>query len=483
MRFPRFLLILALTVLPGVALQAALPKVFIIGDSISIGYTQEVKSALFGEAMVYRIAGNGQDTANGIENIDTWLLGGPYDVIHFNFGIWDANAAIYNPTVYASRLDTLIGKMKATGARLIFATSTPLADSEANERLKTLNQTAIEVMAAQGVTVDDLNTYMTPHFDRYQSDGTHYSYAGYQFLAAHVAGHVRAVINDQTLPQILPVTLPRLSVLDEPVTVQLLAIHTVGRSPLAWSLASGETPAGWSLNNSGLLSGQFADWGTIQFNVQVKDNANSLGSWDFFMTASRAPASTLPAMAPLYLGVPHRQQLFPTGGDAPFVWERTAGPLPKGLTLTSEGWLSGTPQTTGNFLCTLQITDTDGDVVEANHTFVVTAPPHPWTNAQSRPDLGAFWNDTWLGSLWVNPAYFPWYEHLQHGYLAWVTGDQEGCWLYTGEGDFWYTAESLYPWLYSNLHPGWLYYFPGTSQPRYFYSARTGGFVESTLAP
>src|SRR6516225_9420353 len=69
--------------------RAGLPRVLLIGDSISIGYTQPVRDLLKDKANVHRIPANGGPTKNGIANIDKWLGDGHWDVIHFNWGIHD----------------------------------------------------------------------------------------------------------------------------------------------------------------------------------------------------------------------------------------------------------------------------------------------------------------------------------------------------------------------------------------------------------
>ncbi len=69
----------------------ALPRVLLIGDSISIGYTVPVRQMLRGTANVHRIPENGQYSSYGLEHIDEWLGDGKWDVIHFNWGIWDTH--------------------------------------------------------------------------------------------------------------------------------------------------------------------------------------------------------------------------------------------------------------------------------------------------------------------------------------------------------------------------------------------------------
>ncbi|MGC6444177.1 MAG: SGNH/GDSL hydrolase family protein, partial [Rubripirellula sp.] len=68
-----------------------LPNVLLIGDSISIGYTAYVRRELQGKADVYRIPTNGRNSAYGVEKLDQWLSAQPghWDVIHFNWGLWD----------------------------------------------------------------------------------------------------------------------------------------------------------------------------------------------------------------------------------------------------------------------------------------------------------------------------------------------------------------------------------------------------------
>ena len=68
---------------------AGLPRVLLIGDSISIGYTVPVRELLKGKANVHRPLTNCGPTTNGLAGIDKWLGDGKWDVIHFNWGLHD----------------------------------------------------------------------------------------------------------------------------------------------------------------------------------------------------------------------------------------------------------------------------------------------------------------------------------------------------------------------------------------------------------
>src|SRR4051794_35686897 len=96
-----------------------LPRVLLIGDSISMGYTLPVRTLLDGKANVQRIPQNGGPTENGVAHIDQWLGDGKWDVIHFNWGIHDLKIMEdgkrqVEPADYEKNLRGLVAKMKAT---------------------------------------------------------------------------------------------------------------------------------------------------------------------------------------------------------------------------------------------------------------------------------------------------------------------------------------------------------------------------------
>ncbi|MCU0873628.1 MAG: SGNH/GDSL hydrolase family protein [Pirellulaceae bacterium] len=113
-----------------------LPRVLLIGDSVSRGYTQAVRKALAGKANVHRAPANCGPTASGLKNIDVWLGDGQWDVIHFNFGIHDRGTPLAD---YTQRLEQLIQRMQKTGAKLIWASTTPIPDDPGR------NQTAASI--------------------------------------------------------------------------------------------------------------------------------------------------------------------------------------------------------------------------------------------------------------------------------------------------------------------------------------------------
>ncbi|RBP47922.1 lysophospholipase L1-like esterase [Roseimicrobium gellanilyticum] len=178
-----------------------LPRVLLIGDSISIGYTMPVRKLLEGKANVHRIPTNGGPTKNGIANIDKWLGNGKWDVIHFNWGIHDLKympdgKRQVEPEDYEKNLRALVKKMKSKGTKLIWATTTPIPDGELNPprrfgQVKEYNEIAARVMQDEGVVVDDLNAWITPDLAKLQNPkDVHYNAAGSDRLGEKVAEEI-----------------------------------------------------------------------------------------------------------------------------------------------------------------------------------------------------------------------------------------------------------------------------------------------------
>ena len=166
-----------------------LPRVLLIGDSVSRGYTQSVRKALAGKANVHRAPANCGPTSSGLKKIDVWLGDGKWDVIHFNFGIHDRNTPVAE---YSQRLEQLVERMQKTGAKLVWASTTPIPDDPAKKQtavsIVERNTAAAEVMAKHRVVTDDLFTAITPHLEKMQNpNDVHFNAAGYEFLGQQVA--------------------------------------------------------------------------------------------------------------------------------------------------------------------------------------------------------------------------------------------------------------------------------------------------------
>jgi lysophospholipase L1-like esterase len=185
-----------------------LPRVLLIGDSICGGYNKVVKDLLAGKAEVVKNEGNAEYTGTGLKKIDQWLGDGKWDVIHFNWGLWDIYGWQYakedrSPAAYEKRLEALVTRLEKTGARLIWATTTPACpepEVTMRNRFKTelkitpeaereYQDAALRVMKKHNVQVNDLHTLMAPELKKYATapDNVHFTGAGYAKIGKQVA--------------------------------------------------------------------------------------------------------------------------------------------------------------------------------------------------------------------------------------------------------------------------------------------------------
>lgn len=212
-------LVLAGTFLPASATHSQdapkLPKVLILGDSISIGYTEPVRKQLHGKAEVIRSKANCQHTAYGLANIQTWLGQEKWDVIHFNLGIWDTHLLDaqgklvrdetqpdlhlrHTPEKYRENLTELVQILEKTGAKLIFATTTPIMYRKGKrfEDIKAFNTVAQEVMRGRGIAINDLYGLVLPHAKEWQTpDQVHFNTVGNQQLGQRVSEKILEVLD------------------------------------------------------------------------------------------------------------------------------------------------------------------------------------------------------------------------------------------------------------------------------------------------
>lgn len=184
---------------------AGRPNVLLIGDSISIGYTLAVRRILKERANVHRIGENGGPTSNGVEKLDAWLGSGRWDVIHFNFGLHDIkrmDGGQWQVPLhrYGENLSRMTRRMKQTGAKLIFATTTPVPEGRLNppripgDEVR-FNEAALDVMKREGVAVNDLYAHAKPNLEAWQLPANvHFNETGYRKLAEQVAAAIAAAL-------------------------------------------------------------------------------------------------------------------------------------------------------------------------------------------------------------------------------------------------------------------------------------------------
>ena len=184
-----------------------LPRVLLIGDSISIGYTLPARALLAGAANVHRIPVNGGPTSRGVEQIDAWLGKGKWDAIHFNWGLHDLKymgdgRKQVELDIYERNLERLVERLQATGAKLIWASTTPVPEAplsppRKNAEVREYNAVAARIMAQRGVAVNDLYAFALPRLAAIQREANvHFLPEGSRLLAEQVAAAIEKQLKE-----------------------------------------------------------------------------------------------------------------------------------------------------------------------------------------------------------------------------------------------------------------------------------------------
>ena len=193
-----------------------LPRVLLIGDSISIGYTVPTRNALKGKANLHRPKANCGPTISGLKQIDKWLGEGMWDVIHFNWGLHDLKYMGPNgenlvpkekgghqqvpPAEYEKNLNTLVERLKKTGAKLIWRNTTPVPPGSKGRYVgdsAKFNKIAARVMKKHGVPTHDLFTISQARMKEIMLPANvHYTKDGYAVLGKAVAKRIEQALTE-----------------------------------------------------------------------------------------------------------------------------------------------------------------------------------------------------------------------------------------------------------------------------------------------
>ena len=174
-----------------------LPRILLIGDSITRGYFGEVENHLAGKAYCARLTTSKcVSDPSFIDEVQLLLKHYRFAVIHFNNGLhgWGYTEEQYRDGL-ASTVDAI--RKQAGGAKLIWVTTTPVRlpndltkFGERTERVKVRNRIAAEIMKGYEVSTDDLFGLVENQPDWYSGDGVHFNGKGKEAQAKQVAEFV-----------------------------------------------------------------------------------------------------------------------------------------------------------------------------------------------------------------------------------------------------------------------------------------------------
>lgn len=175
-----------------------LPRVLLIGDSITKGYFGEVEKRLAGKACCARLT-TSKCVSDPFFPAEVQLLLKQYKfaAIHVNNGLhgWG-----YTEEQYRDGLLRLMNTFQkhAGDAKIIWATTTPVRErdnlqqiSERTERVIARNQIAAEIMKEHDIPTNDLYGLVEQHPDWHSGDGVHFNGKGREAQGAAVAESFR----------------------------------------------------------------------------------------------------------------------------------------------------------------------------------------------------------------------------------------------------------------------------------------------------
>ncbi|AZR28771.1 autotransporter domain-containing protein [Xanthomonas vasicola pv. arecae] len=154
---------------------------------------------------------------------------------------------------------------------------------------------------------------------------------------------------------------------------------TGGIAPYTYALTGGTLPSGITLNtNSGALTGNSTSVGSFGFTVTATDSttgSSSQGTQSYILTITAPTIAVAPSAVPTATrGTAYSQTLSASGGMAAYSYAITSGALPAGITLASNGTLSGTATVEGTFNFTVQATDANSFTGAQAYSLTVAGP-------------------------------------------------------------------------------------------------------------
>lgn len=151
---------------------------------------------------------------------------------------------------------------------------------------------------------------------------------------------------------------------------------TGGLPPLTWSMFSGSLPAGLTLSPGGLISGTPTSPGTPVFSIQATDANGATATGLYQVTIVATVQITTSSLPPATVGGPVNTTLSAVNGATNnYTFSVTGGALPSGLSLQTNGNITGTPTTAGTASFTVQATEASSSPGSANLQWVVNPAP------------------------------------------------------------------------------------------------------------
>jgi len=159
---------------------------------------------------------------------------------------------------------------------------------------------------------------------------------------------------------------------------------SAGVGPYTWTLTTGPLPPGLSLSAAGVIAGTPTATGAFPFTAKVTDSLGATASRQFTIVIVAGLTITTPPTLPgATVGVPYADALQALGGTAPYTWIHPSGSVPAGLSVTSNGTVTGIPTAAGSSTFTVQVSDSAGH--QASEQLTMTVAPALSVSTSSLP--------------------------------------------------------------------------------------------------
>ncbi len=203
------------------------------------------------------------------------------------------------------------------------------------------------------------STFQLNHYDLVAGELTNNVKMRFQLVGNGVGGPTatRAFVDDIVVKTVTGVA---------PVTVTMLDDGLHGDGAAGDGVYGVQLPA-------------FATGTNIAFSITATDNTSvvtTLASAGGYTTTAPLAVSTTSPLPGALTSAPYTQSLSATGGTGPYTWSVTAGSLPPGVTLGSDGTFAGAPATAGTYSFTATVTDSVGHTASFAFSLTTKVPPN-----------------------------------------------------------------------------------------------------------
>jgi isoamyl acetate esterase len=194
-------------------------RVYLLGDSIRLGYQPFVTAALEGRAVVDGPPANCESSRVLRSRLSAWVSDRP-DIVHVNCGLHDVryDPGAEQPCVdiaeYGANVEAILKDLEALGiGRIVWASTTPVDDSRNGKRpsrrwnvdIDRYNAVARKIAGSCGAAYNDLHVAVRSQGTTglLRDDGVHFTQLGYEFLASRVVDALAQGIVTDRGPDVL----------------------------------------------------------------------------------------------------------------------------------------------------------------------------------------------------------------------------------------------------------------------------------------